>query len=251
MVNVFGEEDQAKDGKDGKDALPITKWFPKQVLGWWRDQSAASFYFDDTESGFIYRDDRIVGLKNHATIYDAISEGEVGKLEKLDYAYCLQFKDSLYSIPQMSLADYTPITSCVTISFLVPTAPKEREYIISANNGRAISIEGDKIQVWGCENEPIEIPLQIDYWNIVFVQWKNGGDYAGYILQRIWDNDVIKQFTTTELKTKPGLYIGKNFNGSICAIDITNHGSYPEIATNIPIEVRNLLIKDHTDRTFC
>ena len=247
MVNVFGEEDQAKDGKDGKDALPITKWFPEQVLGWWRDQSAASFYFDDTESGFIYRDDRIVGLKNHATIYDAISEGEVGKLEKLGYAYCLQFKDSLYSIPQMSLADYTPITSCVTISFLVPTAPKEREYIISANNGRAISIEGDKIQVWGCKNEPIEISLQIDDWNIVFVQWKNGGDYAGYIYTDV----IIKQFTTTELATKPGLYIGKNFNGSICAIDITNHYHGFEIAANIPIEVRDLLIQDHTDRTNC
>ena len=250
MVNVFGEEDQAKDGKDGKDALPITKWFPKQVLGWWRDQSAASFYFDDTESGFIYKDDRIVGLKNHATIYDAISEGEVGKLEKLEYGYCLQFKNSLYSIPQMSLADYIPTTSCVTISFLVPTAPKEREYIISANNGRAISIEGDKIQVWGCKNEPIEIPLQIDMWNIVFVQWKSGGDYAGYIYQRVEGTHIMKQFTTTELETKPGLYIGKNFNGSICAIDITNHYHGIETATNIPIEVRDLLIKDHTDRTF-
>ena len=89
MVNVFGEEDRAKDGTDGKDALPITTWFPKQVLGWWRNQSDASFYFEDTKSGFIYRDDRIVGLKNQATIYDAMSEGEIGKFEILEYGYCL------------------------------------------------------------------------------------------------------------------------------------------------------------------
>ena len=48
-----------------------------------------------------------------------------------------------------------------------------------------------------------------------------------------------------------GLYIGglkngHNFNGSICAIDITNHHRTPD---NIPIEMRDLLMWDHTYRT--
>ena len=76
-------------------------------------------------------------------------------------------------------------------------------------------------------------------------------EYAGYI--KGFDNDIIKHFTTSPIiKYKPGLHIGKNFDGQICAIDITNHGqSYPEIPLNIPTEVRSLLIQDHTDRTFC
>ena len=245
----FGESSKrGEDGKPGNDALPITACFPGQALQWWRNQSDAVYYFEDKTSGFIYRDGKRVGLKSHAIYpngYDAISEGEIGELEELSEGYCLHFKNSLYSIPRISLANADPMTSCLTVSFKVSAAPSERGYIISTDAKRAISIEGEKIQVWGCENEPIEIPLQINEWNIVFIQWKEGDDYAGYIN----GFDDIKHFTTTPIiKYKRGLHIGKNFDGQICAIDITNH--YPEIPLNIPIEMRDLLIQDHINRTL-
>ena len=255
MVNVFGKEDRPENGKDGKDALPITTWFPGHVVTWWRNQSDAVYYFEDKTSGFIYRDGKRVGLKSHTTSYghDAISEGEIGELEELESGgYSLHFNKSLYSIPKISLASADPMTSSLTVSFKVSAAPSERGYIISTEDKRDISIEGEKIQVWGCENEPIEIPLQINEWNIVFIQWKEGGDYAGYIYQKGFDNDIIKHFTASPIsKYKPGLHIGKNFHGQICAIDVTNHWqSYPEIPLNIPIEIRNLLIRDHINRTL-
>ena len=107
MVNVFGESGQrGEDWKPGKDALPITTWFPKEVVQWWWNQSV-----------FIYKDGKITGLKNHARKYDAISEGEIGELEKIDKGYSLHFKNSLYSIPQISLADAEISTTCVTLSF--------------------------------------------------------------------------------------------------------------------------------------
>ncbi len=64
-----------------------------------------------------------------------------------------------------------------------------------------------------------------------------------------------KSFITSKPGEKRGLYIGgekngRNFNGLICAIDITNHPkNYHETPDNIPIEIRDLLINDHVDRT--
>ena len=145
------------------------------------------------------------------------------------------------------LAYAEPLTSCITLSFFVSTAPSEKEYLISTQN-RGVSIQGEKIQVWGCENEPVEIPLSINDWNIVFIQWKCGGDNAGYIYKTYTEDS--KSFITSKPDGKIGLYIGgkkndQNFNGSICAIDITNHHGTPD---NIPIEIRDLLINDHEDR---
>ena len=250
MVNVFGQEEE-RDGRDGKDALPITTWFPDQVLQWWRNQSDAVFYFNDPKSGFIYTDDKITGLKNQNNKFDAIAEGKIGELEKHGRGYSLHFKDSLYSIPQISLAQYEPMTSCLTVSFFVPTAPTKREYIISTNINHSLSIDGDKIQVWGCVDEPTEIPLLINRWNIVFVQWKVGGDFGGYVYHRAaFHDDTLNEFVTTSPSYNPGLHIGKNFNGQICAIDITNHtaAGIPAIPTNIPIEIRDLLTNDHFQR---
>ena len=257
MVNVFGEStkgQRGEEGQPGKDALPIAKWFPDQVVEWWRNQSDAAFYFNELKSGFIYKNEEITGLKNHSKTWkkrDAISKGEIGDLKKLPIGYSLDFKNSLYYIPELSLAFIDPSTSCITLSFRISTLPTGREYIINTNNGRGLSIEGQKIQVWGCINEPVEVPLYLDEWNIIFIQWKNSGDSgdnAGYVYNSV---DPIKQFVTSKSKHVPkcGLYIGKDFNGCICAIDITTHvQSIPEIPDNIPIEIRDLLIDDHSAR---
>ena len=265
MVNVFAQSlkrgppgppgEQGPPGKKGKDALDVTKWFPDKALEWWRNASTATFYFDDKESGFTHKDSKITGLKSHSKTWhrDAISEGDIGELKKIQKGYSLEFKNSLFFIEKMVLAHAKPLTSCLTLSFLVSKAPIEKEYIISTIDNRGVSIQGDKIQVWGCENEPVEIPLSIGDWNIVFIQWKDGGDNAGYIYKMFSEDS--KSFITSKPGEKRGLYIGgekngRNFNGSICAIDITNHQkSYHEIPDNIPSEIRELLIYDHVDRT--
>ena len=98
----------------------------------------------------------------------------------------------------------------------------------------------------------MEIPL-ISGWNIVFIQWKDGGDFAGYIMDMI--NKVTKKFVTSIPKHYDlGIYIGgqkngHNFNSSICAFDFTSQRkSYLELPTNIPSEIRDLLMSDHFNR---
>ena len=140
---------------------------------------------------------------------------------------------------------------CVTISFFVSKPPSDREYLIcSPNNFRGLSIENTKIQVWGCKNEPVEVPL-ITGWNIVFIQWKDGGDNAGYIK----NTTTTKKFVTSiPQEYDMGIYIGgqkngHNFNGSICALDLTSETKdYPEIPTNIPTVIIDLLMMDHIQR---
>jgi len=218
---------QGLPGKDGKDALTVTKWFPNLALEWWRNASEATFYFNDKESGFTHKDSKITGLKSHSKIWhhDAISLKDIGKLKKVARGYSLEFKNSLFLIDHVGLAFAQPLTSCLTLSFHVPEAPIEKEYLISTSN-RGVSIQGERIQVWGCENEPVEIPLSINDWNIVFIQWKVGGDNAGYIYNMFTKES--KSFITSKPNAKLGLYIGgekngQNFNGQICAIDFTNH----------------------------
>ena len=67
--------------------------------------------------------------------------------------------------------------------------------------------------------------------------------------------NVSKKFVTSIPKHYDlGIYIGgqkngHNFNGSICAFDFTTQGkSYREIPSNIPSEIRDLLMLDHFNR---
>ena len=229
-------------GTKGKDALQLI------------DSSDASYYFEDKNSGFTMKDGKITGLKSHDKFLnnDAKSLKDVGKLKQILKGFSLELKKSLYYIQNETLREFEPMTSCITISFFVPKLPSEREYLIcTTKNYRGLSIENTKIQVWGCKNEPIEVPL-ITGWNIVFIQWKDGGDNAGYIR----NTTTTKTFVTSKPPSfDMGIYIGgqkngNNFNGSICAFDLSNPSkSYPEVPTNIPTEIVDLLIKDHYLRT--
>ena len=246
--------DQGDQGTKGKDALQLIQWFPHLTIQWWRDSSDASYYFEDKNSGFTKKDGKITGLKSHDKFLnnDAKSLKDVGKLKQIPKGFSLEFKNSLYYIKNENLGEFEPMTSGITISFFVPKLPSQREYLISTTkNYRGLSIENTKIQVWGCKNEPIEVPL-ITGWNIVFIQWKDGGDNAGYIR----NTTTTKTFVTSKPPSfDMGIYIGgqkngNNFNGSICAFDLSNPSkSYPEVPTNIPTEIVDLLIKDHYLRT--
>ena len=157
MVNNFGQSskrgppgpsgDQGPPGKKGKDALGVTKWFSYQSLEGWRNVSDATFYFDYKDSGFTHEDRKITVLKSHSKTwhFDAISEGEIGELKKIQRGYSLEFKNSLFFINETSLARAVHTTSCLTISFFVSKAPSEKEYLISTINNRAVSIQGERI----------------------------------------------------------------------------------------------------------
>ena len=161
-------------GDTGKDAFQIIQWFPYLTVQWWRDSSEAAFYFDDLTSGFTISKvgKAKTGLKNHSKIgnNNAKSLKYIGKLNKIKKGFSLEFKNSLYYIEKEEIAEFKPSTSGITISFFVSKAPIGREYLIwTPNNDRGLSIENKKIQVWGCKNEPVEIPLTIGHSNIVFI----------------------------------------------------------------------------------
>ena len=83
-------------------------------------------------------------------------------------------------------------------------------------------------------------------WNIVFIQWKDGGDNVGYIK----NTSTTKKFVTLGLEDlDTGIYIGgqkngNNFNGYICAFDLTTNIPL-EIPSNIPSKIVDLLMEDH------
>ena len=193
-------------------------------------------------------DGKITGLKSHAKIwnYNAKSLKDIGQLKQIKKGYSLEFKNSLYFIKDMGIAEGSPSTSCITLSFFVSNLPSNREYLIcTQKNTRGLSIENAKIQVWGCKNEPAEVPL-VTGWNIVFIQWKDGGDNVGYIK----NTSTTKKFVTSgELDSDSGIYIGgqkndHNFNGYICAFDLTTNIT-SETPSNIPTEIVELLMDDH------
>ena len=244
-----GKQGQSGDqGPPGKDALKIMQWFPDLTIKWWRDSSVASYYFEDKNSGFTKEGEKITGLKSHAKIwnFNAKSLKDIGQLKEIKKGYSLEFKNSLYFIKDMGIAEGSPSTSCITFSFFVSNLPKDREYLVcTQKNTRGLSIENAKIQVWGCKNEPAEVPL-VTGWNIVFIQWKDGGDNFGYIKNMT----TTKRFVTSgELDIDSGIYIGgqkndHNFNGYICAFDLTTNIT-SGTPSNIPTEIVESLMDNH------
>ena len=131
-------------------------------------------------------------------------------MNEITKGFSLEFKNSLYLVQDVELAEANPSTSCVTISFFISNLPSAREYLIcSPKNTRGLSIENAKIQVWGCKNEPAEVPL-ITGWNIISIQWKDGGDNVGYIK----NTTTTQKFVTSEQADfDTGIYIGGQKNG--------------------------------------
>lgn len=249
------------EGPCGKDATDFSYWFPKLTVSWWRKEETCSYYFDDAkEDGIIF--DKQKGKATHlrnrsANCFHAKALRPVGKREKSKdgSGYALEFNKSLYFVDQVAVAQLVDTFACLFISFKVSEFPKDRQYLMTTPKlHHALSIEGNKVQVWSDSDEPTELEYLSDKYNIVFVQWVFGG--TGYFSVN-WD--LHTTFKTSTLQDfKLGMYLGAKpdkeyksmFSGKIICIDFYDsaHEWSDSTPRMLPDRIKKEVMVNHQNR---
>ena len=241
-------------GPSGKDALSVSRWFPQQLAEWFRENEKCCFYFDNEKDGLVWNKlGKAIGLKNQAkNENNAVAMKKVEKLTKLHRGgYCLEFTNSLYKMRNVTgLATAIPSYAVLVLTFKFMEKPKTREYIVSTKmKERGLTIEGENLQIWGTNNDPLEVTYLLKEWNTVFIQWTCMGDMKGLFSV----NNNKGSFTTSKAEHGPqDIFIGakasedKFFHGAIAILEVYTVHNPPE--AELPMEIRDVLVKDQQER---
>ena len=242
-------------GERGKDSFDVKTWFPNQMLQWFRNSEACSFYFETEADGLIRNGSgTVIGLKNHSGKNNAVSVKKFERLVKLPLGgYALEFSSSLYRVQEVDIAYAKPSIAALCVSFKMMSYPVERQYMISSNKKqRGLTVEANKLQIWGAVEEPIEILYELGKWNTFFVQYSNISDKKGFF---IFDGKR-GEFTTKECTLDPGeVYIGGKatqdffFKGAIAILEVYFRDLEGRVDNyQLPTELCDLVIQNHKFR---
>ena len=246
--------EQGDRGPRGKDALPLYTWFPEQILQWYRADEDCSFYFTNEKDGLVFNHSgNAIALKNHSGDNNAVPVKKIEKLVRIKSgAYALEFSKSLYKIQNVNLAYSEPSIALIAINFKMMTYPLVREYIFGNKNmERGLTIEGRSLQIWGTENEPVEILYETGKWNTMLIHYSELKDKSSFFIV----NGKRGTFMTKDCKVGGDVFIGakesgKNFfNGAIAIFEVYMRIIDDEKSDyQIPPEICELIIEDHEDR---
>ena len=186
----------------------------------------------------MYDKEKPVGIKNQikSSCTDALcTTSNAGSLVKIpDYGYGLQFKDSVYKIDEIEIAEAEPSKAILFFTFKIPKIFKTYQYILATTYGHCIYLKDDNLIIQGSENEDddsetkVAVKYETDEWNKCYIEF----NCIPGMLSIFQINDIQGTF-----KTEPGqsnspsdflLYIGGEkpsspkypFKGLLARIDI-------------------------------
>ena len=245
MVNVYGDKKRGPPGPPGEPGPPGKKgvglsslFFSKQLARWFYENCDFSCYFKDERSGFVYDKDKPVGIKNQkkSSCTDALcTTSNAGSLVKIpDYGYGLQFKDSVYKIDEIEIAEAEPSEAILFFTFKIPKIFKTYQYILATTYGHCIYLKDDNLIIQGSENEDddsetkVAVKYETDEWNKCYIEF----NCIPGMLSIFQINDIQGTFKTepgrSSLPSDFSLYIGGEkpsspkypFKGLLARIDI-------------------------------
>ena len=74
----------------------------------------------------------------------------------------------------------------ITFKTAASSSLKRKQFIVyDEGSDRAISFQGNQLEIWGTTNDPLILPYNIDEWYILFVQWIFMADMKGYVYMMI------------------------------------------------------------------
>ncbi len=221
--------DQGEPGARGPTGGLSLVFYPKTIIeSLWKNM-ALSYYFKTEKSGFVFEGDKAIAIKNQIdNSYNA--KGQVGHLHKYHDVdqYYLSFKKEIYQIEGLidrCLAIIPPTKSIIMLNFKITKWPSEIEYIFTTSKGwRQLYLKGQNL-VFHCDDDKISIPIDIDTWNVVFIELNNRRNEESVF--RV--NDESRTFKFWSQKTGDDiLYLGGRdggdyFQGAIGRFELFGH----------------------------
>ena len=179
-----GEKGQTGDrgppgerGSSGVSGLnSICRFFPSKTIYWFRETEQCCFYFKSTDAVMKDAGGNITGFKSYTkSKHDAkYFSGKHVTMKKIKNkkVNCLEFKNSLYKVPNVNIASFTDSYSTMIITFRTTAEiQRTREYIVSnQNNDRGISVQENRLEIWGTANDPLILQHNLEEWYTLFIQ---------------------------------------------------------------------------------
>ena len=230
----------------------IGRWFPAQILGWFRENAKACYYFN-VESDFIRDGGKIVGFKSQSKYYPVDAKLERGSLtseeipttKKLCAGFpgtaCLSVKGTNIS-PKDLYA-----TVVVTVKFKDKSRDTSQQ--VYSDFHCALVAVGDKFKMTGTTggitgSTDISVPRGLDKWNTVWIEWGTVADKACNVYIGIGKDTKHVTCTADKYGTSHILKIGElqgrqGLVGKIAAFEvyITKY--------RLPDDLREHIFKDH------
>jgi len=226
----------------------INKWFPAQIIGWFRENARACFYFR-TVDDFIQARNKIVGFKSQSKYYPIDARLEAGSLTSQELStkrLCAVFPGSTcLSVTNTNITERELyVTVVVTVKILGGSHTKAQVY---SDITRGLVVGATGFQVHGITDTKKDIHTSrgLNSWNTVWIEWGTTNDATCNVYIGMGVDVTHQTYTTSTRQIGEKLRIGgfqsgrQGMVGDIAAFEVHT------TKYRLPEEIRELIFKDH------
>ena len=226
----------------------LNRWLPAHLLGWFRENARACFYFKARSDFIFYKRRKIIGFKSQSKYYpvNAVSEKDPVTIVQLpSKALCARFEGkSLLSVKDVHLSPPQLFTTLVVTFKATKEIVSSEENIVTDCN-RALTISGGDVSIYGIRGGGsfgVTPTRKLNEWNTICVQWGSDEDSAGHVY--INEDKHITFTSSCGREHINNFHIGGLVNSSFMNGDLSNLEVYLT-ESPIPEVIRKLIMEDH------
>lgn len=145
-------------GPPGKNAFELQSWCPTGVLDMFRREEEFTFFFNTEKDGLLYKDNKVIGLKDRFGEKNAICLQNFRKPMKIGKYYGIPLNDTLYKISDIETATTPPSLCIIALQFKVSgalTEDKDGYIICNETLTRGVKINKSNLNILG--TDPMEL----------------------------------------------------------------------------------------------